>query len=240
MKSITRRQHVYLVRHGQSIWNHDSKFTGWTDIPLTEKGKYEANVISKKLIEKNIFPNIFFSSVLKRSLDSASIIKNNFEKQLNRNDLKLYTTWRLNEKHYGTLEGIPRNYIREQYGKKFTHMMRNNFYMKPPVLKELVEKKHNYSVYRNCYYKTKENGESKQDVLERLLPYYENDILYTLTIPKIPLIITHKHCTRVLMKNLLNINDDEFENFNIPSKTIIELEYEDEKFINHRYIKYSL
>lgn len=235
-----RKQYVYLVRHGQSIWNHDSKFTGWTDIPLTNKGKHEAKIISNKLIENKIFPNIFFSSVLKRSFDSASIIKSNFEKELKRDDLKLYTSWRLNEKHYGTLEGIPRDFIRNQYGEKFTHMMRNNFYMKPPVLKEIVNNNHNYSIYRNCYYKTKKNGESKQDVLERLLPYYENDILYTLTIPKVPLIITHKHCSRVLMKKLLKISDDDFENFNIPSKTIIELEYENENFHKHRYIDYSL
>ena len=84
-----RKQYVYLVRHGQSIWNHDSKFTGWTDIPLTNKGKHEAKIISDKLIENKIFPNIFFSSVLKRSFDSASIIKSNFEKELKRDYILL-------------------------------------------------------------------------------------------------------------------------------------------------------
>lgn len=229
---------VYIVRHGQSIWNHDSKFTGWTDIPLTNKGKEEARQIAKILLEKKIYPNIFFSSVLDRAIQSTNIIKKELRENM---DLKTttYTSWRLNEKHYGTLEGVPRKYIRDEYGEKFTKMMRNNFYMKPPVIRSIeVEKQ--YDIYQNCYYDTMKDGESKENVLNRLLPYFQNDILYTLKNNNIPMIVTHKHCARVLMKYLLNLNDEQFEEYEIPSKNIIELELnEDYTLKNHSYIDYA-
>ena len=103
-----------MVRHGESIWNKDSKFTGWTNIPLSDKGRTEANKISESLIYNNIIPNIIFSSVLNRAIDTSNIIKNGIN-----NDIPILTSWRLNEKHYGTLEGIPRKYIRENYGEIF-------------------------------------------------------------------------------------------------------------------------
>ena len=108
-----------LVRHGESIWNQDSKFTGWTNIPLTENGKHEAKMMSNQLKNHNLYPNIIFSSVLDRAIDTSSIIKNEIN-----NNIQIQTSWRLNEKHYGTLEGIPRNYIRNIYGDLFTKMMR--------------------------------------------------------------------------------------------------------------------
>ena len=234
MNKILRK--IYVVRHGQSIWNHDSKFTGWTDIPLTDNGRNEAKIIAKTLCQKGIYPNIFFSSVLERSLDTSNIIKRHMKDEIKNFETKTYTTWRLNEKHYGTLEGIPREIIREQYGKKFTSMMRNNFYMKPPVIKNLSSIT-TYPIYRNCYWESKKNGESKQDVLERLLPYYENDIMYTLNnIENIPIIITHKHCVRVLLKYLLKISDDDFEEFSIENKNIVEIIYND----NNEFLKYQL
>jgi 2,3-bisphosphoglycerate-dependent phosphoglycerate mutase len=209
---------ILLARHGESIWNHDSKFTGWTNIPLSKKGINEAINMSKALITNNLHPNIFFTSVLDRAIDTGNIIKNEINK-----DYPLHTSWRLNEKHYGTLEGIPRKYIRDVYGDLFTQMMRTNFTMKPPVLKnmalETVSSK--YTIYRNCYLDSIKNGESKENVLSRLLPYYENDILYTLSEGHTPLILTHKHTARVLMKHLLKMNDEVFENYELPNKIIV-------------------
>ena len=230
---------VYLVRHGQSIWNHDSKFTGWTDIPLTEKGEHEAATIAKALIKENIYPDVFFSSVLDRAIQTSNIMKRTIKAE---KDMKIttYTSWRLNEKHYGSLEGIPRQYMREEYGDKFTQMMRNNFYMKPPVINNLPMVIEKYPVYQNCYFDTMKNGESKENILDRLLPYFQNDILYVLRQDKIPIIVTHKHCGRVLMKHLLKMSDEEFEDFTIPSKTILEMVFNKDYTLKyHRYISYS-
>jgi bisphosphoglycerate-dependent phosphoglycerate mutase len=92
--------------------------------------------------------------------------------------------------------------------------------MKPPIIKN-YNYDLSYPVYRNCYFKKIKNGESKENVLERLLPYYENDILYTFTENKFPLIVTHKHTARVLMKYLLKMKDEEFENYQLPDKKIL-------------------
>jgi 2,3-bisphosphoglycerate-dependent phosphoglycerate mutase len=205
-----------LVRHGESIWNKDSKFTGWTNIPLTNIGKEEAKNMAKTMQENNLIPNIIFTSVLDRCIETSNIIK----KELNMIDIPLQTSWRLNEKHYGTLEGIPRQHIRNMYGDKLTKMIRCNYYIKPPVVKD-YNNNSSYSVYRNCYFKKIKNGESKENVLDRLLPYYENDILYTLSENKFPLIVTHKHTARVLLKYLLKINDEDFEYFELPTKKIL-------------------
>lgn len=223
-----------LVRHGESIWNKDSKFTGWTNIPLTNYGKKEAAKIADALIKHNLFPNIIFTSVLERSIDTSNIIKT----EINKVDIPIYTSWRLNERHYGTLEGIPRQYVREMFGNKFTKLIRCNYSMKPPIIRD-YKSINDYPVYRNCYFETVKYGESKENVLQRMLPYYENDILYTLGEHKFPLIVTHKHTARVLMKHLLKLDDEEFETFDIPNKKIILVNlHNDLSYDSHLHIEY--
>jgi len=220
------KNHFLLVRHGESIWNHDSKFTGWTNIPLTDKGKKEAYNMSQSLLHHNLNPSVIFSSVLQRAVDTSNIIKNKLVKR----DVTIYTSWRLNERHYGQLEGVPRKYIRELYGSKFTKMLRTNYHIKPPINIDYdydYDLSNEYPIFRNCYYKKIKNGESKENVLERLLPYYENDILYTITEGQFPLIVTHKHTARVLMKQLLKINDDDFEDYELPNKKMLYVSLDD-------------
>ena len=238
VKEVVKR--VVLVRHGESIWNQESKFTGWTDIPLTDNGKKEAEKIAYTLIQHNIYPTILFSSVLQRSIETSNIIRSKLiEAQNNINNFKdfpIHTSWRLNEKHYGTLEGIHRQYIREIFGEKFTQMMRRNFNMKPPIIKDYIINTP-YPIYRNCYFEKIKNGESKENVLDRLLPYFENDIMYTLSENRLPLIVTHKHTARVLMKHLLKINDENFESYDIPNRGIIMLEFDNNNnFLNSSII----
>tara|TARA_Y100000389_G_scaffold153331_1_gene153532 strand:+ start:5080 stop:5778 length:699 start_codon:yes stop_codon:yes gene_type:complete len=224
---------VLLVRHGESIWNHGSKFTGWTNIPLTYKGKRDALTIANTLKNNSLYPNVFFSSVLKRALDTTNIIQGEFSDQSN-----TYTSWRLNEKHYGSLEGLPRTHIREEYGDKFTDVMRHNFYMKPPILPQKDRIESDYKIFKNCYFDSIKNGESKENVLTRLLPYFENDILYSANEGNIPLVVSHKHCMRVLMKHYLNMSDEEFENFKLPDNSIIQMEFNNDfTFTKHSYIK---
>lgn len=232
--NVINKKGFLLVRHGESIWNHDSKFTGWTNIPLTEKGKKEAYNMSQSILYNKLYPNVIFSSVLMRAIDTSNIIKT----QLKLPDIHIHTSWRLNERHYGKLEGIPRQYVRTVYGDKYTKMLRTNFHMKPPNLID-YESPIQYPIYRNCYYKKIKNGESKENVLERLLPYFENDILFTLSENKLPLIVTHKHSARVLMKHLLKINEENFEHYEIPNRGIIVLEFDDDNnYVNNNVIRY--
>ena len=232
---MRKKLQVFIIRHGESIWNHDSKFTGWTNIPLTEKGKKEAKQIAKTLQSLNMIPDIFFSSVLDRSINTANIIRNTLNVES-----PIYTSWRLNEKHYGTLEGMPREYIRKEYGKKFTQMLRNNFYMKPPVIKKNDRITTEYKIFKNCYFNTIKNGESKENVLDRLLPFFQNDILYSLNENKKPIVITHKHCLRVLLKHYLDLSDEDFEYYNTPDKSILIMDFDKKnmEYISHNFIKY--
>jgi len=204
---------IILVRHGESIWNQDSKFTGWTNIPLTNYGRTEATQMALAMIKQNIYPNVIFSSVLQRCIETSQLIQKEYRY------MPIHTSWRLNEKHYGTLEGVPRQYIRDIYGDKFTTMMRSNYTMKPPLIKYSTENK--YPTYKNCYFQTIQSGESKENVLQRLLPYYENDILSTLSENQTPLIVTHKHTARVLMKHVLKMKEEEFEDYELPKKIIV-------------------
>jgi len=236
-RNIVTRNRILLVRHGESIWNQDSKFTGWTNIPLTESGKIEAIKISNVITQNNLKPNIIFTSVLDRAIETSNIIKEKLENE----KITIQTSWRLNEKHYGTLEGVPRKYIRDLYGDLFTKMMRSNFNMKPPILKDYNNNTNltKYSIYRNCYFEKIKYGESKENVLDRLLPYFENDILYTLTENKFPLIVTHKHTARVLMKHLLKIKDEDFENYEIPKKKILLINLDNNlNYIDHDSLCY--
>jgi len=217
---------IIIARHGESIWNQDSKFTGWTNIPLTDKGRMEAKKMANVL--KPYKPSIIFTSVLQRSIETSTIIQQNL------NNIPIHTSWRLNEKHYGTLEGVPRKHIRDVYGDAFTQMMRSNFTMKPPILKQIGSTQ--YPVYRNCYLESIKYGESKENVLSRLLPYYENDILYTLSEGHTPLILTHKHTARVLMKHLLQMNDEVFENYELPNKILV-VNLKDLKYVSHEELE---
>ena len=205
---------IILARHGESIWNQDSKFTGWTNIPLTKKGKHEASLMAKALIRQNIYPNVIFTSVLQRCIETSQLIHKEYGR-----DIPIHTSWRLNEKHYGTLEGVPRQHIRDLYGEKFTEVMRSNYTMKPPIVHFPTENK--YPTYKNCYFNTIQTGESKENVLQRLLPYYENDILSAFQENQTPLIVTHKHTARVLMKHVLKMSEEAFEHYELPKKIIV-------------------
>ena len=220
---------IIIARHGESIWNQDSKFTGWTNIPLTDKGRMEAKKMA--MVLKPYKPSIIFTSVLQRSIETSTIIQQNLNNIMN---IPIHTSWRLNEKHYGTLEGVPRKHIRDVYGDAFTQMMRSNFTMKPPILKQVASTQ--YPVYKNCYLESIKYGESKENVLSRLLPYYENDILYTLSEGHTPLILTHKHTARVLMKHLLQMNDEVFENYELPNKILV-VNLKDLKYVSHEELE---
>ena len=233
---MTSKYRILLARHGESIWNQDSKFTGWTNIPLTDKGRMEAKKMAAVMHAYK--PTIIFTSVLQRSIETSTIIQKNLQNQ--DKDIPIHTSWRLNEKHYGTLEGIPRNYIREMYGELFTKMMRSNFTMKPPILKTVNELNYQkYPVYKNCYLESIKHGESKENVLSRLLPYYENDILYTLSENHTPIILTHKHTARVLMKHLLQMNEEEFENYELPNKILVVNLNEKLKYTSHEELDFK-
>jgi len=214
---------LLIARHGQSIWNQESKFTGWTNIPLNRAGKIEAINMGKMLNYYRLQPNIIYSSIMYRAVDTSSLINS----ELN-NKALLKSDWRLNEKHYGTLEGIERSFIRTQFGEEYTKKMRADFTMMPPIIDR---KKNTYDIVNMCkdadkYFEKIQNGESKKDVYNRTIPFYLEKIVPIIE-NNFPLIVTHKHTARVLMKYLLDINDKDFEKYKLPENKIIYVELDE-------------
>tara|TARA_B100000424_G_scaffold237165_1_gene202503 strand:+ start:698 stop:1402 length:705 start_codon:yes stop_codon:yes gene_type:complete len=214
---------LLIVRHGQSIWNQESKFTGWTNIPLNRDGKIEALNMAKMLNYYKLEPNIIYTSIMHRAVDTAQLINSELK-----NKAIIKSDWRLNEKHYGTLEGVERAFIRTQFGEEYTKKMRADFTMMPPIINK---KKNIYGITRMCkeaeiYFNKIQNGESKKDVYNRAVPFYLEKIV-PIVKNDFPLIVTHKHTARVLMKHLLNINDKDFEKYNLPENKILYIELDD-------------
>lgn len=229
---------LLIARHGQSIWNQESKFTGWTNIPLNNYGKIEAMKMGKILNHYNLKPDIIYSSIMYRAVDTSVLINNELE-----NKAIIKSDWRLNEKHYGTLEGVERSFIRTQFGDEYTKKMRADFTMLPPLLNNTPN--NNYNIVNMCneaynYFSKIKNGECKKDVYNRTIPFYLEKIVPIID-SKFPLIVTHKHTARVLMKYLLNINDKDFENYKLPENKILYLELDNnKKEKNTKLIDYNL
>ncbi len=213
---------LLIVRHGKSVWNQESKFTGWTNIPLNKTGKLEAENMGKILNKLNFNPSIIYSSTLYRAIDTSTIINNNLNEKA-----FLHSDWRLNEKHYGMLEGVKRQNIRDLYGEEFTKKMRTDYNMLPPIIHPIMN--NHYNTVKMCkdaqnYFNKIQLGECKKDVYKRVLPFFYEKIIPCIESNNFPLIVTHKHTARVLMKHLKNISDDDFENYNLPENKIIYLE----------------
>lgn len=226
-----------MMRHGESIWNQDSIFTGWSDIPLTNKGIKHAMSMGKILNTNKLFPKIIFTSSLDRTLQTSKILLSELNDNKN-NSIGLEQSWRLNEKHYGYLNGIKRNEIRDHFGQEFTSEMRKSYSMFPPVVdKESV--KNNYPIFKNIYYDLHPQGESKKMMLRRILPYWYETILPCIKLDMLPLICTHKHTARVIMKHIKQIPDEDFHSYELPENKILLLTLNNEGFLsNEEMIKY--
>ena len=175
--------------------------------------------------------------MLDRCIDTSNIIKTEINTSWKK-DIPIHTSWRLNERHYGKLEGVPRQHVRNMYGEKITNLIRYNFHKEVPILTQ-NDYKNDYPIYKNCYFDTVKYGETHEKLLERMLPYYENDICYTITQDMVPLIVTHKHTARALMKYLLQIPDKNYDNFNLPNNKILFVCLKDDfKYERHFEISY--
>ena len=225
---------LLICRHGESIWNKNNKFTGWSNINLTKKGRKQA--IKKSLILKNnnIIPNKILTSKLIRSIDTSEIIKYNLNKNSNI-DLNINTYWRLNERHYGILEGINRNDAYIKYGKENIENIRKKFYYMPYIInnENIID---NGSLINNNY--ETPIGESNNMVYKRVLPFWEKTIKYELNKNKTILIVSHKNTIRCLMKIFENLNDIDFKNTNIEHDELILYNFDQNFKILNKFFLY--
>ena len=192
---------LVLVRHGQSIWNLENKFTGWTDVDLSELGIKEAIDAGIVLKEKGYTFDIAYTSVLKRAEDTLNYIL----KELNI-DIPIYKSYKLNERHYGALQGLNKEEIKNEFGEEKLKEWRRSFNVRPPELdKNDLRYPGNDPKYKEIdYLPTTENLE---DTMRRVVDYYESEIKKELLNNKKVIIVAHGNSLRGLMKYLDNISD---------------------------------
>ncbi|WP_157157066.1 phosphoglyceromutase [Diaminobutyricimonas sp. LJ205] len=217
---------LILLRHGQSDWNQKNLFTGWVDVRLSEQGIVEAKRAGQLLAESGLKPDVSYTSVLSRAIQTANYAL----EEADRMWLPVKRSWRLNERHYGALQGKDKAQTLEQYGPEQFKTWRRSFDVPPPVLDDSDE----YSQANDERYADLGDDlprtESLKLVIDRMMPYWESDITKELAAGKTVLVTAHGNSLRALVKHLDGISDDEIAELNIP--TGIPLVYElDENFM---------
>ena len=200
---------LILIRHGQSLWNLENRFTGWVDVDLSENGILEAQEAAHILKKNKIDLDLIYTSVLKRSIRTASLIQD----QLNETDLPLKKSWQLNERHYGSLQGKNKKETADIHGEEQVKIWRRSFNTRPPQLEEkdvVIPKNWGEDV-------PKVLGESLQDTCERVIPFWKNEILNEVKNNKKVLISAHGNSLRALMKHLYSISDEAILELEIPT-----------------------
>ena len=204
---------LILLRHGNSLWNQKNLFTGWVDVDLSDQGREEAKRAGELLGESGLKPDVLFTSVLKRAINTAHIALD----QIDRNWIPTIRSWRLNERHYGSLQGLDKAETLEKYGPEQFQTWRRSYDTPPPEIADDNE----FSQAHDERYATLGSDlprtECLKDVLVRMLPYWEEEIVPQLKVGKTVLITAHGNSLRALVKHLDGISDDEIAELNIPT-----------------------
>ena len=205
---------LVLVRHGESVWNKENKFTGWTDVELSEKGIEEAKKAGLVLKEKGYHFVIAFTSVLKRAEDTLKYIMDSIPY-----DLKVVKDYRLNERHYGALQGLKKEKKKKKYGEEQVKIWRRSFDVQPPALSTDDERyPGNDEKYVSIPKEKLPTGESLKDTLFRVREFYDENIKGKKEyLNEDILIVAHGNSLRALIKDLENISDEDIVNLEIPT-----------------------
>ena len=212
---------LVLLRHGQSDWNQKNLFTGWVDVRLSDLGRAEAKRAGELLVEKGVLPEVLHTSVLTRAIQTADIAL----EEADRLWIDVRRSWRLNERHYGALQGLDKAETLEKYGPEQFMLGRRSFDVPPPVLADDDQwSQVGDPRYANLSDAELPRTECLKDVIARMLPYWQSDIIPDLQAGKTVLVTAHGNSLRALVKHLDGISDEDISELNIP--TGIPLVYE--------------
>ncbi len=214
---------LVLLRHGESDWNEKNLFTGWVDVQLTEKGREEAARGGRLLTEAGILPDVLHTSLLRRAITTAHLALD----AADRHWIPVKRSWRLNERHYGALQGKDKKQVRDEFGEEQFMLWRRSYDVPPPAIEAGSE----FSQDGDPRYADAPEvlTECLKDVLERALPYWESDVIPDLKAGKTVLVAAHGNSLRAIIKHLDGIDDETIAGLNVP--TGIPLVYElDEDF----------
>lgn len=216
---------LILLRHGESEWNHANKFTGWTDVDLTKKGENEAKKAGILLRENHVNIDTAYTSFLSRAVKTNKICL----KQLKNKNIDIIADWRLNERHYGDLQGLNKSETSIKFGEKQVHKWRRSFSMSPPKLSENDERHPKFDkLYKNINPKYLPSGESLKDTLIRVKPLWFSNILPKMKKGKNLIIVAHGNSLRAIVKIIKNINDNDIVSLNIPTGAPYVFEFSNE------------
>ena len=225
---------LVLLRHGESQWNLENRFTGWTDVDLTPKGEQEAQSSGKILQEEGFVFDLIYTSVLTRAIRTMEICLS----KMQIDNVPIKYNWRLNERHYGALQGLNKAETAVKFGDEQVLIWRRSYDTQPPAL-EISDKRWsgNDPTYANMDQKDVPLTECLKDTVNRFLPYWQETIAPSIRSGKKVLIVAHGNSLRALVKYLDNITDKEIVGLNIPTGVPLIYELDDKlKPIKHYYL----
>ncbi|EKF25082.1 phosphoglycerate mutase 1 family protein [Mycolicibacterium hassiacum DSM 44199] len=211
--SAERAATLILLRHGESVWNEKNLFTGWVDVDLTDKGRAEARRAGELIAELDRLPDVLYTSLLRRAITTANIALD----VADRHWIPVHRDWRLNERHYGALQGLNKAETKQRYGEEQFMAWRRSYDTPPPP----IEPGSRYSQDGDVRYADIPGGpprtECLKDVVARLVPYYTEAIEPELRAGRTVLIAAHGNSLRALVKHLDQMSDEEIVGLNIPT-----------------------
>jgi 2,3-bisphosphoglycerate-dependent phosphoglycerate mutase len=225
---------VVLLRHGESTWNKENRFTGWTDVDISEKGVEEAKNSAVLLQQGGYTFDVAYTSVLKRAIRTLWIVMDGMDLMW----LPVYRSWRLNERHYGALQGLNKAETAEKYGDAQVHQWRRSYDIRPPAL-EPSDPRYPGNDRRYAAVPKDELPltECLKDTVIRFLPYWNDVITPAVKSGQRVLIVAHGNSLRSLVKHLDNISDEEIPDLNIPTGVPLVYELDDQmRPIRHYYL----
>lgn len=223
---------LVLVRHGESEWNKLNLFTGWTDVDLSEKGHEEAAAAGRLLKAEGYDFDVCYTSYLKRAIHTLNHILD----EMDRVWLPVTKTWKLNERHYGALQGLNKSETAEKYGEDQVKIWRRSFDVKPPKLEVTDERNPaNQAIYASVDPKELPLTESLETTIERVVPYFENVIKKDMQAGKRVIIAAHGNSLRALVKYFDNMSKEEILGVNIPTGVPLVYEFDDNFKVIKKY-----
>ncbi len=205
---------LVLLRHGESTWNKENRFTGWTDVDLSDKGKEEARSAGKVLKENGFVFDIAFTSLQKRAIRTLWSVMDEMDLMW----IPVINTWRLNERHYGALQGLNKSETAAKYGEAQVKIWRRSYDIQPPALERTDERFPGFDArYKNLQPSELPATECLKDTVERFLPYWHETIAPTIKSGKRVIIAAHGNSLRALVKYLDNVSEADITELNIPT-----------------------
>ena len=225
---------LIAIRHGQSTWNAEHRFTGWVDVDLSEKGVQEAEKSGKLLKELNMDFDVCFTSYLKRAINTLEIVL-----EILGNNKKYTKAWELNERHYGALTGLNKAETKKKLGEEQFKKYRRSWDIPPPSLgKESKYSSHNDPLYKDL--KNVPDAESLKNTFERVVPYFEKNIEKYLKEDKNIILSAHGNTIRALGKKIFNISDKNINLLEIPTGNPLVIHFDNSgKLISAKYLDES-